>query len=428
MAVYKSIVDLIGNTPLLLLGKENFENIDFYAKLEYLNPFGSIKDRTAWGMIKDYINEIKKDNKKIIEASSGNTIKALQILANVFDLVGTLSVTNRIRVEETRDILKILGTEIMELPGKSACIDPNNPDDPLYVINDLLIKNKDSYFYTNQYFNEDNPKIHYETTGEEILRDLNKVDYLFVTLGTTGSSKGIILKLREKNPDLKVIGIASSKKDFIPGIRNEAELLEVGIYEKKYYDEIFYVDSEFAIDGMLELIKKYGVLAGPSSGVVYYKAKNYFKNKRINRKINVVIILCDRFEWYISYIKKRKPEIFGFDKKEDEKSIKNFNPTKSKPKEIEPEKVYDFIKKHSPIIIDVRSNIAYKFFHLESAINIQEDFFEEIIDKKEIFPKNKKILIVCSMGVTSFRLAGYLRFLGYDAFSLKGGMNNLKKI
>ena len=113
--VYKSVLDLIGNTPLVEISKDihNLKNVNLYAKLEIYNPFGSVKDRTAYAMLKDHIDEIKKNNMTVIESSSGNTAKALKLLCNIND-IDFETVTNRIKIPEVKDILKSFGTNIKE--------------------------------------------------------------------------------------------------------------------------------------------------------------------------------------------------------------------------------------------------------------------------------------------------------------------------
>lgn len=427
MALYNSILDVIGDTPLLYLPEEKtgLKNIKLYAKLEYLNPFGSLKDRTALGMMgPEVMNEALSGDKTFIEASSGNTIKAMQAIASIQGR-SSVSVTNRIRIPEIRDILIAMGVEIVEVPGKSSCIDPSNPEDPLYIIGDMMAKNADKYIYVNQYYNESNPQIHYETTAEEIAADLPKVDYLFATLGTTGSSQGVAKKLKEKNSDLFTVGVAAAREDFVPGIRNENDLMDVGIFDRSYYDEIRYERSTDAIDGMLDLIRKYGVLAGPTSGLIYHAAVKYLKE--IDASVSpdgtavAVIVLCDRMEWYMSYLKERKPELFKLRPADD--SIKNFFFEESDAATIDSETVDSWAEEKQPLIIDTRSNLAFRNGNIPGSINIVDTYLEEVIDGNDPFPKERPILLVCARGKASMKYAAYLKQRGYDAYNLKNGIN-----
>lgn len=428
MALYTSVKDIIGNTPLLQLDGEicGLKNISLYAKLEHLNPFGSIKDRTALGMMEPVLDEAVAKNKTFIEASSGNTIKAMQALAGIHGLSST-SVTNRIRLPETKDILRVMGASIIETPGKSSCIDPTNPDDPLYVIKDMIANDPDKYCYPNQYYNEHNPQIHHDTTGQEILNDLSQVDYLFGTLGTTGSTQGITKKLRTVHPDMVSIGVAAARDDYIPGIRSENDLMDVGIYDESIYSDILYQRSTFAIDGMIELIRKHGVLAGPTSGAIYYTALEYLRNidakVPAGTKLHAVIIICDRMEWYISYLKERRPEIFKL--RPQKNSIKSFYVEDQNVQTIESNQLEGWITQYDPMIIDMRSNLAFKFGHIPGSINIVDTLLEDIVDNKDPFPKDKPLLFVCARGTASAKYAAYMSSRGYDSYNLQHGINSV---
>jgi len=429
MAVYNSIIDAIGNTPLLKLdsNKTGLKNIELYAKLEYMNPFGSLKDRTALGMLKDDIENIAQNGQEFIEASSGNTIKAMQSIAGIYGVKST-SVTNRIRVPEIRDILLTLGVNIVEVPGKSSCIDPTNPEDPLYIIANMMNENKDKYIYPNQYYNEKNPQIHEDTTGREITDDIGNVDYLFATLGTTGSSQGVFKRLKKDNSNLKAIGVAAARDDYIPGIRNQNDLMDVGIYDKSIYDDTIYETSSNSIDGMLDLIRNHGVLAGPTSGAVYSVALKKLKelDNSLNKKVKAVVILCDRMEWYMSYLKERKPEIFKLEAKPD--SIKNYAFSEDDLEEVTNNSIQEFIEDKQIMIIDIRSNLAYRMGHIPGSINITDSFLEEIIDNRYPFPKETRLIITCARGNSSKRIAAYLRKQGYYSSSLKDGILGLKNL
>jgi cysteine synthase B len=200
--IIENMTDLIGNTPMLKISSEvtGLKNIDLYAKLEMLNPFGSVKDRTAWAMIKDDLAEIKAKNMTIYENSSGNTAKSLIAVAGMngvkFRLVSALQ-----KVEEQKQVMQILGAEIEEIAGASDCFDPSDNNDPQYLIERTARSRPGEVFFPSQFTNPKNPQYHHDTTAEEILNDLGPVDYFFGGLGTTGSSMGIDL-LPKFSPDL----------------------------------------------------------------------------------------------------------------------------------------------------------------------------------------------------------------------------------
>lgn len=294
-----NITELIGNTPIIKLDQSvhGLKNIDLYAKLEYLNPFGSLKDRTAYMMIKDNIKKIKEKKLTVIETSSGNTAKALQCICNVNNIKFT-TVTNRIKISESKNILKFIGANVIEVSREV-----NTVDEILKMMNE----SRDSYFHTTQYTNSDNVKAHYET-GREIFNDIGKVDYFISVLGTSGSSKGTSLFLEEKNKDLVKIGVVTSNDSYIPGIRTQSEMKEVGIFKKTNYDKIISVDGNTAKDYMKILSNKYGILAGPSTGASFCASLNYLKeiDDSLTERKKAVFIVCDRLETYANYIKNNR--------------------------------------------------------------------------------------------------------------------------
>lgn len=422
--LYKSVTELIGNTPLIEISKEitKLKNINVYAKCELYNPFGSLKDRAGYAMLKDEIQKLKENNMTVIESSSGNTAKALQIICSM-NGIPFKTVTNRIKIPETKEILKVAGAEIEELPGLSECPDPTDPNDPVAYIERIVSENPNKYYHTNQYTNLKNPKVHYEHTGKEIYDDLGKVDYFFGTLGTTGSSRGTIEYLLEKNKNLKKIGIIAEKGDTIPGIRNKDEMYEVGIFNKSLYDEIVLVNSDEAIEEMLVLNRKCGILGGPTSGAAFKGTLKYLKevDDKLEEPANAVFIACDRMEWYMSYIKKRRPEIFDSEIKRE--TIRTLTEEDMKyAKIIDVNNAEEWIEKNNPIIIDLRGNLAYKNGHIANAINITDIFFEDLVDNGTPFSKENSVLLVCSIGDKSKKFSSLLNKKGMNVYSLENGM------
>lgn len=422
--LYKSVTELIGNTPLIEISKEitKLKNINVYAKCELYNPFGSLKDRAGYAMLKDEIQKLKENNMTVIESSSGNTAKALQIICSM-NGIPFKTVTNRIKIPETKEILKVAGAEIEELPGLSECPDPTDPNDPVAYIERIVSENPNKYYHTNQYTNLKNPKAHYEHTGKEIYDDLGKVDYFFGTLGTTGSSRGTIEYLLEKNKNLKKIGIIAEKGDTIPGIRNKDEMYEVGIFNKSLYDEIVSVNSDEAVEEMLVLNRKCGILGGPTSGAAFKGTLKYLReiDDKLKEPANAVFIACDRMEWYMSYIKKRRPEIFDSEIKRE--TIRTLTEEDMKyAKTININNAEEWIEKNNPIIIDLRGNLAYKNGHIANAINITDIFFEDLVDNGTPFSKENSVLLVCSIGDKSKKFSSLLNKKGMNVYSLENGM------
>ena len=421
--ILTNIADLIGNTPLFEIDRKihGLKHVKLYAKLELFNPYGSLKDRVA----KNILELDKAQGKVVVESSSGNTAKALAALCGVNNLQFQ-TVTNRVKQREVRQILQAMGTVIEELPGFSECPDPNDPNDPLQVIEKKIQSGPDRYFHTNQYFNELNIKAHNQS-GLEIVQDLEKVDYFFGFLGTCGSTRGIGEVLKEKR-DSQVIGVVTQEGEYVPGGRTENELYETGFYEPSFYDSIVKGSIQEAIDGMLVLNRKCGIPCGPTAGLSYIAVQKYLSEMKVKEgeEISVVFIVCDRIEAYMSYLEKHRPSIFS-----NTLEITNNNSIESQvthedvmqASEIE----FDEIDFDNSMIIDIRSNFSFNMGTLPSAINIAPHIFDEFILQKNALPKNKDIVLVCPIGNISKKYVAYLEINGYNAYSLKGGFVEYKK-
>jgi cysteine synthase B len=416
--LYRHITELIGNTPLLRLdpGVHGLDGVELYAKLESANPFGSVKDRVALAMIDGRLDQLRVAGQTLVEASSGNTAKALQVLAGMAG-VGVRAYTNRVRVSEVRDLLTLLGTDVHELPGLSECPDPTAPNDVFSTIAELVEGHPGEFVHTSQYTNEVGIEAHYHGTGREIFDDVGAVDVLVGGLGTTGSSRGAATFLREKNPGLRAVGVVSDRGDFIPGIRSAAEMWDVGLFQPDFYDEILAVDSARAIDAGLELITKHGVLAGPTSGATYAAAKTYLAETHSGRPCVAVFIVCDRLEPYLSYYRARRPELFGR--------------VGGGPRELRPDEVAAApritaaelaARQGDTLIVDVRAGMAYAFGHLPGSINMRDDYLDDVLVHGVPFPAATTVVFVCANGELSARFAAYLDRRGRSAASLTGGV------
>jgi cysteine synthase B len=422
--IVKQMTELIGNTPMLEIPQSvhGLRNINLYAKLELLNPFGSVKDKTAWNMLRHDLAEIKSKSQSVIESSSGNTAKALQMICSMHGIPFKI-VTNRVRVREVKQILQLLGTEIEELPGQSQCLDPTDPNDPLFIVEKTISSEPGKYFHTSQYTNARNVEAHYEMTGREISCDLDRVDYFIGALGTTGSTRGTAEFLKQTNANLLNIGVVSTKGGLIPGIRNSDEMYEVGLFDRKLYDAVVEIAVDDAIDSMLELIRRCGVLSGPTGGASLAGALKYLRevDSQLTEKKNAVFLVCDRTEWYLSYMQKYRPELFGLTRKND--SVKSISSAEiEKAIEITPDQG-DALLAASPdvLVIDLRGSLAFKGAHIAQSINIPGETLEEMTEWGNPFSPGSKVMFVCPVGDQSKMFAAYFAARGIDSVSLKGG-------
>ncbi|MFE4170531.1 pyridoxal-phosphate dependent enzyme [Streptomyces sp. NPDC056909] len=427
---YDSITQVIGNTPLVRIDPEvhGLRHIDLYAKLEMLNPFGSVKDRAAWNMARPGLATAVERGSQLVELSSGNTAKALSVIAGMHGL-SFKSVTNRMRIPEIKDLLLLLGAEIEELPGRSECLDPTDTEDPLTLFHRALSDPGSAYLHTDQYFNARNTEAHALGTGPEIVKDLDGrvPDWFIACVGTAGSSTGVARALREHDSRVGVVGLVADKSDFIPGIRTIDEVHEVGLFDPATYDTMETVTADEAIDGMLTLARRCGILAGPTGGAAYFGAVRQLRSADAaladgdGRQV-AVFIVCDRIESYLSYVKQRRPELIGLAARKN--SLLDVSAAEiAAAATIGAREAREWIARERPLVIDLRGPSAYAALHIEGAVNITDELFAELVRGGLPFSRRKPVLLTCPVGDRSARYAALLTRMGHsDARSLDGGI------
>lgn len=291
-----SLIDCIGNTPLVRLERSSPNpNVAIWAKLELLNPSGSLKDRIAAYMIEnaEKRGELTRD-KTIIEATSGNTGIALGMVAAVkgYKLAFFMSEAKTI---ERRKILKHWGAELI-LTTK------DNPDSHIFSAKEAAAANPDRYFYINQNENEDNVWAHYHGTGREIAEQSQrafggKIDAFVAGFGTGGCMMGVARALRERGIGARLVAVEPQPRGRIDGLKHNAEAYQPPIYDRTILDETINVHDEDAFRVTREIAVKEGILAGISSGATLWSAQQVAA--RMERG-NIVVILGDRGERYFS--------------------------------------------------------------------------------------------------------------------------------
>lgn len=429
--IYNDIWELIWNTPILKLDWKKLwlKNIDLYAKLEYMNPFWSLKDRIAKNMYDEIKDDVIKNKKTVLEASSGNTWKALALLTSC-DNVDFQVVSNRIKISEYRMIMQLAWASIEELPGISDCPDLNDPNSYTTAATNMQKNNPEKYHYTDQYFNEKNYQAH-EVSWEEINDSLWNVDYFFSTLWTTWSSFWVGKTLKKYNDWLEIYWIVAQAWQHIPGARNSNELWEVGFFEKDFYNEIITQTTSDSINWSQDLIKNFGIMCGPTAWAAYNWALNKLKilDAQLDWKPRkkAVFIACDRVEPYLNFYRVNKPELFNhkISSKPKVTDIVDFNFDISKTCKDINNSLNDYL------IIDIRWNFPYSIGHLHWSMNIVDENFAHMIEEWKVFPNDKKILIVCRIWEISNKYAQYLQNQWYEAYSLEWGFmkrkNEIKK-
>ncbi len=271
--VYEDVFEMLPSeenpSPMVRINRLNpAASFSLYAKLEWANPFGSVKDRAAWQMLQDLEGrgEINQD-RGIVEPTSGNTGISLAALARARGYRLKAVVPNKVP-KEKKLMLKIAGAEL-EVVSDELCPAPGLGDGSINLAKTYAKAQGDRYAMPNQYENYQNVAAHIQTTGPEIWRQTEgQISHLFVSLGTCGSVTGIAKFLREKKPSVKVIAIQPSEGHDIPGLRNLSQLEASKLFDRSLIDEILEIDFELAYKRALELCQTEGLLAGPSCGLI----------------------------------------------------------------------------------------------------------------------------------------------------------------
>lgn len=300
-----TILKEVGNTPIVNIKIEDIPNINLYSKLEYNNPTGSVKDRAASYIIKKLLKlkEINEDT-TIIESSSGNFGIALSSYCKYYGLKFICVVDSNITATNEM-LISTLSNSMIKVtePDSSGGYLLNR----IKKVNELLYTIDNSY-WINQYANPYNAEAYYNTLGNEICSELDNIDYIFIGVSSGGTITGVSQKIKDQFPKAKVIAVdifgsvifgGYPKKRYIPGI-GSSMVPQILKYAK--IDEVVTVDEIDTVKCCYELLHKYSIFAGGSSGSVYAAIKKYFSDKKIDGQKNVVTIFPDRGDRYSNTI------------------------------------------------------------------------------------------------------------------------------
>lgn len=287
----KSIIDLIGNTPLIAsMVLNRNENVQLLFKLEGQNPGGSVKDRAALNMLRSGLERGDFDkNSNLIEATSGNTGIALAMIAGIYGLKIELVMPENATKERVQTMQAFGAT--VSLTSDEVGIEGARD----YA--EAKVK-EEGYLMINQFANDDNWQAHYKTTGPEIWRDTDGgITHFVSAMGTTGTIMGTSTYLKEKNKNIQIVGVQPTDGSSIPGIRKWPEAYLPKIFNPSKVDSVLEVSQEEAANMAKRLAKEEGVFAGMSSGGAVTAAL-----RLVNSIENgtVVCIICDRGDRYLS--------------------------------------------------------------------------------------------------------------------------------
>lgn len=316
--IYSNVLENVGKTPIVKLNIEGCDNIDLYAKLEFYNPTGSVKDRAASYILKTLLNngEIKRDT-TIIESSSGNFGVALSAYCKEYGLKFCCVVDPHIS-PVNENLIRSMGADVIKVNK----LDKNGGFllTRIEVVKELLLKNKNSY-WINQYGNPYNAGAYYHTLGNEICDEINDFDYIFMGVSSGGTITGVSQKVKERLPKAKVIAVdivgsvifgGKPEKRYIPGIGSG---MVPNILKYAQIDDVVVMDEITTIKACHELLNKHSLFTGGSTGSVYASIKQYFENRMDSSKKTKVVMICpdkgDRYsntiyneEWYTKFFEK----------------------------------------------------------------------------------------------------------------------------
>ncbi|MCH2128214.1 MAG: pyridoxal-phosphate dependent enzyme [Pirellulaceae bacterium] len=430
--VYDSILGLLSNednpTPLVRLNKVvPFEHAQIYAKLEWFNPFGAVKDRVAANLIRDAEERgVLQPGKNLVEATSGNTGLGMAMIANQRGYGIQTPLSMGIPLEK-RTVLRFFGSDVVELDD-SLCPAPGAPEGAIAKAHDKA-KSDPDFEILDQYVNEANPGAHYRTTGPEIWRQTQqKVTHFVAGLGTCGTITGTGRFLKEQNSQVQVLGVCPEEGHDIPGVRSQRQLQQTKLYRPEEYDQETEVTNRDAYDMCYRLIREESIIAGPSSGMALVGALRMVPDEPGNL---VVVVFPDDIFKYASSIVRHFPN-FAPPQVETAETVSKNDTFVAELMENLKNK-YDSVKAtdlqaqlqtaDKPTVIDIRNGEMFGDMHIAGSVNIPE---EELPERLAELPKDREapLVMVCNIGKFSKRSVLYLKSLGYrNVRSMKGGLN-----
>ena len=427
--VYDSILGLLSSadnpTPLVRLNRVSpFQDTRVYAKLEWYNPFGAVKDRVAASLVADgEARQTVQADQQLVEPTSGNTGMALAMIANAKGYTLTTPLSTAIPLEK-RTMLRFFGADVLELED-TLCPAPGAPEGA--IAKAMEIAERPGFHMLNQYGNEANPDAHYKTTGPEIWRQTQgTVTHFVAGLGTCGTITGTGRFLKEQRSAVQVLGVHPGEGHDIPGVRSIRQLHQTQLFRPTEYDGLVEIQNQTAFELCLRLNREESIIAGPSSAMALAGAFELVPDAPGNV---VVVVFPDSAFKYASSVVKHLPGLTATGAK----------PTA--PRNVLLERMRENVRGNGdltidvdaahaqwqngrPFVLDVRPSDQYQEAHVPGAINMPLADLGEDGQDLSALPDDldTPILSVCQRGNASLSGVLFLKSLGYrNVRSMTGG-------
>lgn len=426
LRIYDSIFGLLPDvdnpTPLVRLNYvPGYTHTEVFAKLEWYNPFGSVKDRIASRMLSEAeSDETIQAGQRLVEPTSGNTGLGLAMIAHASQYPLTTPLSSAIPLEK-KTMLRFFGARVEELED-DLCPAPSAPEGA--IARAMEIAEQPGFVMLNQYGNRANPEAHYRTTGPEVWRQTSgTVTHFVAGLGTCGTITGAGRFLKEKSANVKVIGVYPTEGHDIPGVRSIRQLEQTEFFSPDQYDALVEVSNHDAYEMCLRLSREESIPAGPSSGLALAGALKAIPDEPGSR---VVVMFADSAFKYASSVVKHLAGLGATPTRSNSRReelldamIENarHNPNLT----IDVESAHEIWKRERPLVVDVRDPGIYSRSHIANAVNIP---LLDLPDRLGELPDDRDapVLSVCQVGNTSLSGVLYLNSLGYqNARSITGG-------
>jgi cysteine synthase/rhodanese-related sulfurtransferase len=426
LRIYDSVLGLLSSpenpTPMVRLNRVvPFQHTQVYAKLEWYNPFGAVKDRVAANMVAEAeCNNTIGADAQLVEPTSGNTGLGLAMISNAKGYQLTTPLSSAIPVEK-RTMLKFFGVDVQELED-TLCPAPGAPEGAIATA--LKIAEQPDFHMLNQYANDANPNAHFKSTGPEIWRQTEgRVTHFVASMGTCGTITGVGRYLKEQNPDIQVLGIHPKEGHAIPGVRSIRQLQQTRFFQPDEYSQIKEVDDERAYESCLQLNREESITAGPSSGLALAGLLEMVPDEPGNV---VVVIFPDSAFKYPSSLVDKLPGLASVQGPVGTPSSPLLDQIveltrANKDLTIDLDDAHQLWDEEKPFVLDVRPQEQFDEAHIPDALSRP---LSDLGEDHSGLPEDLEtpILSVCQRGNASLSGVLVLKSLGYtNVRSMHGG-------